>query len=187
LGDSEVKVNGILSLTPPGSYILFPDGTTQDTSTIQGPKGDTGSTGPQGPKGDTGSTGPQGPKGDTGSTGPSGSGGMLSNATVVDCSGKQDCSCQGQQIVKAVLSISCSSSSVIRSSYLTGGSSGNGWHVDCAPLHVSSSPTDVTFVNSVSCEPCNYTNRSQTINYVSGVTFDNSVAPSNFYISCTDP
>jgi hypothetical protein len=31
LGDSEVQVNGILSLSP-GSYILFPDGTTQSTS-----------------------------------------------------------------------------------------------------------------------------------------------------------
>jgi hypothetical protein len=35
-----------------------PQGATQ-----QGPKGDTGATGPQGPKGDTGATGPQGPKG----------------------------------------------------------------------------------------------------------------------------
>ena len=45
---------------------------------IQGPKGDTGATGPAGPqglKGDTGATGPagpQGPKGDTGATGPAG-------------------------------------------------------------------------------------------------------------------
>ncbi|HFI0564497.1 TPA: LPXTG cell wall anchor domain-containing protein, partial [Streptococcus suis] len=41
----------------------------------QGPKGDTGATGPAGvagPKGDTGSTGPAGPQGDTGSTGPQG-------------------------------------------------------------------------------------------------------------------
>lgn len=38
----------------------------------QGPKGDTGETGPQGPKGDTGEAGPQGPKGDTGETGPQG-------------------------------------------------------------------------------------------------------------------
>jgi|GEM_PF-2082212 len=38
----------------------------------QGPKGDTGDTGPQGPKGDTGDTGPQGPKGDTGSDGAQG-------------------------------------------------------------------------------------------------------------------
>ena len=35
----------------------------------QGPKGDTGDTGPQGPKGDPGETGPQGPKGDTGAAG----------------------------------------------------------------------------------------------------------------------
>lgn len=38
----------------------------------QGPKGDTGETGPQGPKGDTGETGPQGPRGDIGETGPQG-------------------------------------------------------------------------------------------------------------------
>lgn len=38
----------------------------------QGPKGDTGDTGPQGPKGNTGDTGPQGPKGDTGPQGPKG-------------------------------------------------------------------------------------------------------------------
>ena len=51
------------------------------TSGLQGPKGDTGATGPQGiqgPEGDTGATGPQGPqgiqgpKGDTGATGPQG-------------------------------------------------------------------------------------------------------------------
>ena len=38
----------------------------------QGPKGDTGETGPQGLKGDTGETGAQGPKGDTGATGATG-------------------------------------------------------------------------------------------------------------------
>ena len=38
----------------------------------QGPKGDTGETGPQGPKGDTGETGPQGPQGIQGETGPQG-------------------------------------------------------------------------------------------------------------------
>jgi len=41
-------------------------------SELQGPKGDTGATGPQGPKGATGATGPQGPKGATGATGPQG-------------------------------------------------------------------------------------------------------------------
>ena len=54
---------------------------TNQVSTLQGPKGDTGATGPQGiqgPKGDKGETGPQGPqgiqgpKGDTGATGPQG-------------------------------------------------------------------------------------------------------------------
>ena len=38
----------------------------------QGPKGDTGDTGPEGPKGDIGDTGPQGPKGDKGDTGATG-------------------------------------------------------------------------------------------------------------------
>ena len=54
------------------------DDTTQQYVAIpsmQGPKGDTGATGPQGPKGDKGDTGPQGPqgpKGDTGDTGAQG-------------------------------------------------------------------------------------------------------------------
>lgn len=42
---------------------------------MQGPKGDTGSTGSQGPKGDKGDPGPQGepgPKGDKGDAGPQG-------------------------------------------------------------------------------------------------------------------
>lgn len=49
-------------------------GDTGDTGATgpQGPKGDTGEAGPAGPKGDTGATGPQGPKGDTGATGPQG-------------------------------------------------------------------------------------------------------------------
>lgn len=59
-----------------GHLILtLTDGTTLDAGVAkgaQGPKGDTGDTGPQGPKGDTGGTGPQGPKGDTGDTGPQG-------------------------------------------------------------------------------------------------------------------
>lgn len=52
----------------------YADPTTGWTSigTLQGPKGDTGATGPQGPTGATGATGPQGPKGDTGDTGPAG-------------------------------------------------------------------------------------------------------------------
>ena len=54
-----------------------PKGDTGETGATgpQGPKGDTGetgATGPQGPKGDTGATGPQGPKGDTGDTGATG-------------------------------------------------------------------------------------------------------------------
>ena len=42
---------------------------------MQGPKGETGATGPQGPKGETGATGPQGeqgPKGENGEAGPRG-------------------------------------------------------------------------------------------------------------------
>lgn len=39
------------------------------SSSIQGPKGDTGTQGPQGIKGDMGVQGPQGPKGDTGAQG----------------------------------------------------------------------------------------------------------------------
>ena len=50
----------------------------------QGPKGDTGDTGPQGPKGDTGLTGPQGPKGDTGDTGPQGPAGEFDSTTTFD-------------------------------------------------------------------------------------------------------
>ena len=48
-----------------------PKGDTGDTGP-QGPQGETGATGPQGPQGETGATGPQGPKGDTGDTGPQG-------------------------------------------------------------------------------------------------------------------
>lgn len=44
----------------------------ENVGNIQGPKGDTGATGPQGATGATGATGPQGPKGDTGATGPQG-------------------------------------------------------------------------------------------------------------------
>lgn len=39
---------------------------------MQGPKGETGATGPEGPKGDTGDTGPQGPKGEKGDPGANG-------------------------------------------------------------------------------------------------------------------
>lgn len=44
----------------------------ENVGQIQGPKGDTGATGPQGPKGDTGATGAKGDKGDTGATGAQG-------------------------------------------------------------------------------------------------------------------
>lgn len=55
---------------------------------LQGPKGDTGLTGPQGPKGDTGLQGVQGLKGDKGDTGatgpqgPKGSDGLTTSVTV---------------------------------------------------------------------------------------------------------
>ena len=42
---------------------------------MQGPKGETGATGPEGPKGDTGDTGPQGPKGEKGDPGANGANG----------------------------------------------------------------------------------------------------------------
>ena len=41
-------------------------------TTLQGPKGDTGATGPQGPQGPAGATGPQGPEGPQGPAGPQG-------------------------------------------------------------------------------------------------------------------
>ena len=66
LGADEVQVNGIFNINGTGSYILFPDGTTQDTATLvgpPGPKGDKGDTGEQGPQGAPGSQGAQGPQG----------------------------------------------------------------------------------------------------------------------------
>jgi Collagen triple helix repeat (20 copies) len=61
----------------------------------QGPKGDTGATGPQGLKGDTGVTGPAGPqgtqgtKGDTGATGPAGQQGPKGDTGAVGPQGPQ--------------------------------------------------------------------------------------------------
>ncbi|QCZ50927.1 hypothetical protein [Levilactobacillus brevis] len=54
-------------------------GPIQGPQGIQGPKGDTGSTGPQGPKGDTGATGPVGPQGPVGA-------GLVVKGTVNDAS-----------------------------------------------------------------------------------------------------
>ena len=48
------------------------NGTWYKWTSLQGPKGDTGATGPQGLKGDTGAQGPQGLKGDIGPQGPQG-------------------------------------------------------------------------------------------------------------------
>ncbi|WP_309601257.1 hypothetical protein [Levilactobacillus brevis] len=66
-------------------------GPLQGPQGIQGPKGDTGATGPQGPKGDTGATGPIGPQG------PVGAGlvvkGTVSNAFQLPTTGNQEGYC----------------------------------------------------------------------------------------------
>ncbi|WP_437696704.1 hypothetical protein ACSOCI_12260 (plasmid) [Levilactobacillus brevis] len=66
-------------------------GPIQGPQGIQGPKGDTGATGPQGPKGDTGATGPVGPQG------PVGAGlvvkGTVSNASQLPTTGNQEGYC----------------------------------------------------------------------------------------------
>lgn len=56
----------------------------------QGPKGDTGDTGPEGPKGDPGEPGSVGPKGDPGAQGPAGADGksVKAIALTTDESGK---------------------------------------------------------------------------------------------------
>ena len=56
----------------------------------QGPKGDTGDTGPVGPKGDPGEPGSAGPKGDPGAQGPAGADGksVKAIALTTDESGK---------------------------------------------------------------------------------------------------
>ena len=56
----------------------------------QGPKGDTGDTGPEGPKGDPGEPGSAGPKGDPGAQGPAGADGksVKAIALTTDESGK---------------------------------------------------------------------------------------------------
>ena len=73
---SAISPSARVEQTEEGALISITDASGTSTARIlhgtQGPKGDTGDTGPQGPKGDTGDTGPQGPKGDTGDTGPQG-------------------------------------------------------------------------------------------------------------------
>lgn len=64
-----LTVGGLIRSTAGG--IRFPDGTTQATAQLVGPKGDTGSDGPQGP---TGLIGPRGPAGSVGSGFPASSG-----------------------------------------------------------------------------------------------------------------
>jgi hypothetical protein len=75
-----------------GSLLALDFKAGQLPAAAQGPKGDTGATGPQGPKGDVGaighegpkgaggSTGAPGPKGDTGSAGAPGSSGVVTTA-----------------------------------------------------------------------------------------------------------
>ena len=63
------SVAGDGTLTWTGSQAGMPKLPSANIRGPQGPKGDTGDTGPQGPKGDKGDTGPQGPKGDTGAPG----------------------------------------------------------------------------------------------------------------------
>ena len=55
-----------------GDLYVWNGSAWENVGQIQGPKGDTGATGPQGPKGDTGATGAKGDKGDTGATGAQG-------------------------------------------------------------------------------------------------------------------
>lgn len=57
--EGNLKLAGSLLLPSAGSYILFPDGTTQATATLRGNTGGTGAsiTGPTGPTGNRGTTG----------------------------------------------------------------------------------------------------------------------------------
>lgn len=64
-----LTVGGVIRSTAGG--IQFPDGTTQATAQLAGPKGDTG---PQGPRGPEGPQGPRGPAGDSDASGPPTSG-----------------------------------------------------------------------------------------------------------------
>lgn len=66
-----VKIGGDFVITS-GGRLVFPDGSTQDTATMQGL---------QGPKGDAGAAGPVGPQGPQGPQGPSGSGLTWTNVT----------------------------------------------------------------------------------------------------------
>jgi len=52
-----VVIDGDLRISGVGS-VVFPDGSVQNSATVQGPKGDTGATGPMGPIGPTGPAGP---------------------------------------------------------------------------------------------------------------------------------
>jgi len=75
---AKLELPGNLEFITSGAYLIFPDGTTQGTASLQGntgaqgSTGSTGATGSQGPQGNTGATGSQGPQGNTGATGSQG-------------------------------------------------------------------------------------------------------------------
>lgn len=96
-------VEGDLRISGAGSGLVFSDGSTQYTATLQGPtgpagpKGDTGVTGPAGAKG---ATGPAGPKGDTGAVGPVGPAVTTTAICVSSTTYDADCSCARTTISK---------------------------------------------------------------------------------------
>jgi len=59
--DGTIFRSGDLRISEPGSGLVFPDGSVQNTATVKGPTGPQGPTGAQGPTGDQGPIGPQGP------------------------------------------------------------------------------------------------------------------------------
>ena len=72
---AKLQLPANLQLSTSGAFIIFPDGTTQGTASLQGntgAQGSTGATGSQGIQGNTGATGPQGIQGNTGATGSQG-------------------------------------------------------------------------------------------------------------------
>lgn len=101
-----VLMEGDVRITGAGGGLVFPDGSTQYTATLQGPtgpagptgpKGDTGATGATGPAGAKGATGPAGPKGDTGPAGPA----VTTSAICVSSTTSDaDCSCARTTISK---------------------------------------------------------------------------------------
>jgi hypothetical protein len=85
---AKLELPGNLQFITSGAYLIFPDGTTQGTASLQGntgaqgstgSTGATGSQGPQGIQGNTGATGQQGIQGNTGATGSQGPQGIQGN------------------------------------------------------------------------------------------------------------